>query len=153
MKQSRKTVLFFILTLCWTGVIFSFSLQPATASAELSGGILSRLLELMFQLTGIRIPPDMIHNLFRKVAHFGEFFILGGFASLWLKNAKKPWLMPLFYCGSIALLDECLQFITGEGRAMRILDMGIDIFGAFAGILLINLVFYQFFRKRSKKIV
>ncbi|MBO5020620.1 MAG: VanZ family protein, partial [Clostridia bacterium] len=89
MKKPNKWWIYALLTLSWTGVIFAFSLQPANASANLSGGLLQRLLNLWYQWTNLQIPVDAVHRLFRKVAHFGEFFVLGTFAFFWFHKLKK----------------------------------------------------------------
>ena len=150
MKQPKKWVLYALLTLAWTCVIFSFSLQPAKASSNLSGGMLQRLLDLWFSWTNIQIPLQTFHHLFRKAAHFGEFFLLGSFALGWFRGMKKGWLYAWFYCVFIAVSDETLQFFTGEGRAMRLSDMGIDILGAITGILAIYALCYLLSAKKQK---
>ena len=135
-----------ILTLAWTGIIFSFSRQPATKSNRVSGGLLKRILDIFYDFTGILVDQSKFINLFRKFAHYTEFFILGIFAVLFFiilkdDNAKKddvkPYLFAMGYAVLIAVCDETVQFFTGAGRAMRVTDMLIDSFGAFTSLLII----------------
>ena len=135
MKSYQKAMIFTVLTLIWTAVIFSFSLQPAEASANLSGGLLKRLLNWFHWLTGLQIPTYFAHYLIRKAAHFSEFFLLGVFAYQASKYWLQKWWPALGYGILIAISDECIQYHTGGGRAMRISDMLLDTAGVAAAIL------------------
>ena len=137
MKSKKKAVIFTVLALLWTVVIFSFSLQPAEASASLSGGLLKRLLDWFHAITGLQIPPSFAHFLIRKTAHFGEFFLLGVFSYHASKHWFGKWVPALCYGALIAVSDELIQHFTGHGRAMRIADMLLDTAGVFAAILVI----------------
>ena len=150
MKNIKKWMVYGLCTLVWTGIIFSFSLQNATRSASISGGLLSMLLSWWHSFTGIHIPMETVHTLFRKVAHLSEFFLLGIFSSLTVKHLKKTLWLSLGYCALVAITDESLQFFTGSGRAMRISDMGIDMAGAVLAVLLV-LFFAAKSKRRTKK--
>lgn len=150
MKSQKKALLFAVLTVLWTGVIFSFSLQPAEASASLSGGLLQCLLDWFDWLTGLQIPVSVAHHLIRKAAHFGEFFLLGIFsfqASKYLWQKRFP---ALAYGILIAVTDEVIQFFTGGGRAMRVADMLLDTAGVAAAILILSF-FQKMFTQRKHK--
>lgn len=149
MKSKNKAILWGILTLAWTGVIFSFSLQPASQSSNLSGGLLTKLLAWIAQWTGIVIPMETVHNLFRKLAHFTEFFLLGICSGQFFRSLKQRLLWALIYGGGIAFLDESLQFLTGEGRAMRFSDMVLDTFGVFVALLFVW-IFSKFFARKHE---
>ena len=99
MKRKNKAILWCCITLLWTGVIFWFSLQPATASANLSGGLLQKLLGWFYQITAIQIPVERAHWLFRKAAHFGEFFLLGIFSGSFFHAIWKKTFPALLYGG------------------------------------------------------
>ncbi len=146
MKSNKKALVWGIVTLVWTGVIFMFSLQPANQSANLSGGILTHILEWIYQWTGMVIPIEAVHNLFRKLAHFIEFFLLGLFAMQFFGAMKKRPLWAFGYGALIAVVDETIQFFTGAGRAMRFSDMVLDTFGVFVALL-----FLWIFAPKSKK--
>ncbi len=147
MKSKNKAILWGILTIVWTCVIFSFSLQPASQSANLSRGILAHILEWLDQWTGMVIPIEAVHNLFRKLAHFTEFFLLGLLAMQFFGAIKKRPLWTLCYGALIAVMDETIQFFTGAGRAMRFSDMVLDTFGVLFALLLL----WIFVPKSKKK--
>lgn len=115
-----------ILTLCalaWAGFIFSRSAQDAPRSAAESGW----LLELVQ-----RVLPWMYDGLLRKLAHFGEFLILGGLITAAVRAFGKPAVtLPLLLGLLAALCDETIQF-SAEGRAPLVLDVWID----FGGVVL-----------------
>ncbi len=152
MKLQKKAVLYTLLTLLWTAVIFSFSMQPATVSVGLSGGLLQSLLTWFYGLTGIHLPADLMHTIIRKTAHFCEFFLLGVLsyqASKYLlqnvQKIQKKWIA-LLYGALVAVADECIQFCTGAGRAMRVTDMILDTCGVATAILVMMLL-----TKKNKK--
>ncbi|MBR5239566.1 MAG: VanZ family protein [Clostridia bacterium] len=140
MKSWKKASLFTALALLWTAVIFSFSLQPAEASASLSGGLLQRLLDWFYWLTGLSIPTYFAHFLIRKAAHFGEFFLLGILSYQASKHWFGRWYPALLYGAVVAVADEHIQHYTGGGRAMLISDMILDTVGVATAILLLLLL-------------
>ena len=146
MKSRKKAIIFTLLTLLWTTVIFAFSMQPAKTSAGISGGLLQSLLDWFYGLTGIHLPADLMHTIIRKTAHFCEFFMLGVLAYqaskyLFQKRQKnqKYW-ASLLYGALVAVADESIQFCTGAGRAMRVTDMILDTFGVATAIFVMMLI-------------
>lgn len=150
MKSYKKAIVFTVLTLIWTAVIFSFSLQPAEASANLSGGLLKRLLNWFHWITGLQIPTYFAHYLIRKAAHFGEFFLLGVFAYQASKYWVQKWRPALLYGILIAISDECIQYHTGGGRAMRISDMLLDTAGVAFAIFTVIVLTKRLTRRKHK---
>ena len=73
----------FIITLLWAMVIFSFSLQPADASSELSLGVGHWLIDLLQTAISDKVLAmpqtqlEFLHTLLRKAGHFSEYLILG----------------------------------------------------------------------------
>jgi VanZ family protein len=164
-KSLIKTILFAVLTVFWTSIIFSFSMKPAYKSNEQSNNLLEKVIIIIKNLTTITINPIPLTNLFRKFAHFTEFFILGVIAYLFLKYLKHWHLknpskknqlystlekattqFVILYGAFIAIIDETLQYFTGAGRAMRFTDVLIDTMGVIA-FLIILWIFRKFFRK------
>ena len=141
MKQTHKRTLYMCMTLLWIFVIFSFSLQNGEESGQLSGGIVSWVVE-MFSLTKF-MELDTIHFLIRKMAHFTEYFILGMFTLLTLLQTRysKKWMIGTLFCMMIASCDETIQLFVG-GRAGQFKDVLLDSTGALCGILF--LLFYRF---------
>lgn len=156
MKSQKKAIIFTLLALLWTAVIFSFSMQPAKVSVGFSGGLLQSLLSCFYGLTGIHLPADLMHTIIRKTAHFCEFFLLGVLAYqatryLFAKMQKLQQKWPvLLYGALVAIADECIQFCTGSGRAMRVTDMLLDTCSVAAAILVMALLFRKHKNTESK---
>lgn len=137
-KISVISIALLILTISWTCIIFSMSMQTATESSAVSGGLLQKLLAEIKNIFGIELDFRMFHNLFRKLAHFTEFFMLGILSAGFLKSIKIKPLYSLIYCLLVACADETIQYFTGAGRAAQIRDVLID----FSGSAMAVLVFY-----------
>lgn len=91
----------------------------------------------------------------RKMAHFGSYFLLGGFIYLGLRRVFKiKWLAPIltwFTTIAFASFDEYHQFLTGD-RTPSVHDVMLDASGALTAIILIILVMYlrnKFFSKEK----
>ena len=145
--MKNKRFIFITITLIWTAVIFSFSLQSGEVSGDLSGSVLEALLG--FFMPGVLESPEkleLFHLILRKCAHFTEFMILGVLSSITLKHMKVGYksIIGLGYCVLIASLDETLQLFV-SGRAGRVQDVLIDSAGALAGIV-IAFIFFKFIK-------
>lgn len=112
---------------------------------------LSRFLQqLHFQYAGqthsvaIDGQVALLEFLIRKLAHFGSYFLLGGFAFLGLTphipqlgfRLGLVWLATVGY----AATDEFHQSLTGQ-RSPMIEDVMLDAFGALVGILVALMVY------------
>ena len=145
--MKNKRFIFITITLIWTAVIFSFSLQSGEVSGDLSGSVLEALLG--FFMPGVLESPEkleLFHLILRKCAHFTEFMILGVLSSITLKHMKVGYksIIGLGYCVLIASLDETLQLFV-SGRAGRVQDVLIDSAGALAGIVVV-FIFFKFIK-------
>ena len=141
--MKNKRFIFITITLIWTALIFSFSLQSGEVSGDLSGSVLEALLG--FFMPGVLESPEkleLFHLILRKCAHFTEFMILGVLSSIALKYMQIGYksIIGLGYCVLIASLDETLQLFV-SGRAGRVQDVLIDSAGALAGIVLVFICF------------
>lgn len=95
----------------------------------------------------------LLEFLIRKLAHFGSYFLLGGFAFLGLTHQIPQlgfrlglvWLATVGY----AATDEFHQSLTGQ-RSPMIQDVMLDAFGALVGIL-IALIVYGLIRHHQNK--
>lgn len=151
--MKKKTLFYLLVSLLviWMIVIFCFSDQPATKSANLSEGVgrrVASILVLNFQNwddTKQNQYVESIDFFVRKTAHFTEYMILGGLWLLCIYNrpdesssfGKK---IRISVCASAiyAISDEFHQLFV-EGRAGRWMDVGIDTMGAIAGIGLVTI--------------
>lgn len=141
--MKNKRFIFITITLIWTSVIFSFSLQSGEVSGDLSGSVLEALLG--FFMPGVLESPEkleLFHLILRKCAHFTEFMILGVLSSIALNCMKVGYksIIGLGYCVIIATLDETLQLFV-SGRAGRVQDVLIDSAGALVGIVVVFICF------------
>lgn len=123
------------LTLCF---IWGNSLLSREDSAELSGGVLAWLTPLF---RALRLEAVDEHVL-RKLAHFGEFALLGlELAGLFFLNRGRSFnsvCLSALCALAAASADETIQLFSG--RAAMVKDVLLDLSGALAGILLLCLL-------------
>ena len=131
-----------LLPLAWMGIIFYFSHQPAEQSAELSNGLVSKLIEI-FHL------PFTDHFV-RKSAHFSEYALLGIFTvnAMRLFFSKNSLWVALTVCSFYSVTDEIHQFFI-PGRSCQFSDMLLDTAGSAVGIFLWWLIFYNLKNKKT----
>lgn len=162
-KLYQNSIFWFCCTLLWCIIIFCFSAQDATASTAMSDGVLYKIAEICTAW----IPADAAeidgesHSsmafLIRKIAHFTLYFILGLFSSATILSFSTKHHRPLFaswltawsFCIFYAATDEFHQLFV-PGRTGRLLDIGIDSFGALLSSLLL-LFFVQRSIHRNQK--
>lgn len=149
--RSKKypAVIFTILTVSWSFVIWSFSMLSAEASSVQSGevtGFINKLLSFLFD-------SGLSEAVVRKLAHFAEFALLGIliFLTLWafsLKSGRNKISLLFLISGFVATVDEVIQ-LTSPGRAFRISDILLDITGAAFAFVLCWLIMFVY--KKNKK--
>lgn len=154
MKQNKKNI-YIALTLLWTVIIFSFSLQPGEVSSDMSQGFgrwllqtfAPWLLDYMESLSPEQL--EYLHFLLRKCAHFTEYFILGVLAisAVYQTKFSNKWRYALLYGVLVAAIDETIQRFVPE-RAGRLADVFLDSSGVFFGIIC-YLLFKKFSCSRS----
>ncbi len=147
-KKGRKwynICLCILLTLLCAGLvawIFSNSLQTAEASTEQSAGVVEKIQKFFarfapnsFIATAVGEDYNTLHKAIRIIAHFCEFALLGALL-VWCWRAYTGryvfLLIPLALMVIIPVIDETLQSFTG-GRAMQMMDIGIDVAGGICG--------------------
>ena len=140
----NKAKLSFIITLLWVAVIFSFSLQPADTSSQLSLGVGHWLIELLPEAFADKLPSmpqeqlEFLHTLLRKAGHFSEYLILGMlsmFTVLQTELRHKKW-VALGFCLLVASVDETIQLFV-SGRSGQVSDVVLDCVGALCGIVVL----------------
>lgn len=116
----------FTVTLLWIGFIMFRSAKPASESNQESLYILELLRRLF---------PGMTHHFARKLAHFSEYFILGGLLfGLWRLLGKGNVLLPLTLAAGVACVDELLIQSHTPGRSGEAVDILLDYLGAAAAV-------------------
>lgn len=134
-----------VITLLWVAVIFSFSLQPAGASSQLSLGVGHWLIDLLPSAIKDKLMAmpqeqlEFLHTLLRKTGHFSEYLILGILSMITVQQTElryKRW-TGLGFCLLVASVDETIQLFV-SGRSGQVSDVLLDFVGALCGILLIK---------------
>lgn len=137
MNQKRQLLLCGSISVLLLLLIWSNSLQPATASDALSTGVLAQLQQFWYNITGSAFP--LSNHLLRKIAHFSEFFLLGLFTTFTgaaCSQKKIRFLPAVLYVGLLsAVLDETIQYFS-PGRGPQVMDVLIDHSGFCCGLLL-----------------
>lgn len=132
LPKNYKLILYTALSILWTLIIFSFSLQNGEESSQTSGGIVEWFVETFFPFAAPY--AEQLEFCIRKAAHFTEYFILGIFVSLATGETKfsKQRILALAVCVLIAGCDETIQLFSG-GRSGQLADVLLDSCGSFCG--------------------
>ncbi len=142
-------VLLLVLTLAF---IWGNSLLPRTESQEISRGLLAELCAAL-EHVGLHLDPQNDHWL-RKLAHFGEFGLLGAELCTLLflnRRARPQGFVNCAFAGlAVAVTDEALQLISNRGSQVQ--DVLLDFAGFLAGFLLCGLVWMLGSKSREQKI-
>ena len=151
-QRKRDKIIFLriftiILAVTWMCVIFSFSAQPAAASADVSEDVSSMFIRIADVFSGNDLPEEQVYarakvidRVVRKIAHATEYAIL---AVLWFfvcvmydKTFKGRYWQAQLVCSAYAVTDELHQFMSA-GRSPSFRDVCIDSTGALAALLMI----------------
>lgn len=146
-----------IITLLWVGVIFSFSLRPASESSQMSMGFGRWLVETFLpgfldKLEAMSQEQlDFLHFLLRKTGHFSEYFVLGALSMLTLGQTKLRCrkMTGIGFCVLVASVDETIQLFV-SGRSGQVTDVVLDGCGAMAGIVVVAFVLFVSDLRRKK---
>ena len=119
MKRNWKLLSALVVTGLWLWFIYARSAKPADVS---DGDLL------------IRLFPFINMKIVRKLAHFTEYFILGGLLYLdWRLLNRGRVILPLGAGLIFAAADEYLQTFI-PGRSGEILDTLLDFCGVAAAV-------------------
>lgn len=162
----KKQTIIFTIWIFWMALIYWLSAQPDTVSSEQSMSIGKLICSIvvngfqqMEELKRLQY-IEMIDHVVRKSAHFCEYMILGGLTCLTFKDMggirkkmvcidkqKRLKWYALLWCGTYATMDEIHQLFV-PGRFGSILDVLLDLAGAFTGIVAIVWI-GRWFRKKT----
>ncbi len=152
-----KRIILWIVTLLWLLLIFSFSAQNATRSAELSLKITEKIVQGAADSpqtteTEMESAARKAHASVRKFAHFFLYLVLGVLSvNLCLcYTGSFRWATVISFCASAlyAVSDEMHQFFV-PGRSFLVTDILLDSFSVLLGIGLVRL--WCFAIKKIKK--
>ncbi len=73
----KKRIIFLILTILWMALIFWFSSKIASDSTVQSTSVTEWFISIFIDNPSPKL-VDTAENIIRKIAHFTEYFILGG---------------------------------------------------------------------------
>ena len=139
-----------LLVLLTLAFIWGNSLLPRTESQEISRGLLAELCAAL-EHVGMHLDPQNDHWL-RKLAHFGEFGMLGAELGLLLCLNRRQSVQGFVNCAfaglAVAVTDEALQLISNRGSQVQ--DVLLDFAGFLTGLLLCGLLCGIIGRKRPK---
>lgn len=150
-------------------MIFSFSAQDGTASADLSYQVSYKIVEVGGEVLGADLQPwevDQLATRFhipvRKLAHMTEYFLLAVAVAFPLYVYGLRGILLLICAGVICVAFACgdeyhQAFVDGRGPSKR--DVLIDSVGVFFGIVLVriigwtgrNTIFRPFARKKKQE--
>ncbi|MBQ4556811.1 MAG: VanZ family protein [Clostridia bacterium] len=148
-RSKKILAVFVVLSFVWAAWIFSMSNEPATVSADRSGGISDVITPLFFKGFETLSQNDkeaalsLVDHVVRKIAHFCIYAVLGTLISFSFFYKEQTWIwhicIPLL-CGALyAASDEIHQaFVPGRGPLVA--DVFLDSFGVLCGILFTAIV-------------
>lgn len=151
-------VIYWGLIVCWLVFIFWFSSRGGSSSSLDSRRFFDFLLSHFYppymKLGTVQQNTFIAEHmfLFRKLAHFAEFTILGFLtypAFSFIKTKAQQAAFSILFCYLIACFDELHQAFV-PGRSPKITDTAIDLFGSIMGIIafIIILKIIGAFKKR-----
>lgn len=149
--NNRHKIAFFlniVLSIILMIIIFSFSMESGTDSANRSGSVKEMLLALLSPVL-----PDVIISFLdehiRQIAHFTLYFALGITSGITIRewriirvspaNPVITYLPALPFCVLYAISDEIHQYYV-PGRSCRLYDIGIDTLGAALSISILIII-------------
>ncbi len=150
-RQKIRRIIFLFLTAAFTIFIFANSLTAGEQSAKQSNFFVDIAISA-FNLVGIKADADLLFVLIRKLAHFGEYFVLGllAFFALYNPSKRKITFFAPLYCLLVAVADEFIMQRITEGRSPQITDVLIDFAGVVFGLLIVFGVIYLRTKKSNK---
>lgn len=141
MKKQRKYLI--VLILATLVFIWGHSVMDREQSAAESGLVLKVITPLLELFLG---KGNVTEHLVRKMAHFGEFSVLGAELFCFFQPA---YLKALSHGMLAAMVDETIQIFSGRGSQLQ--DVWLDSFGAAFGAAAACLLIHLIRRKAIKK--
>ena len=139
-----------LLVLTWTVTIFAQSAKNGEESTDDTNKIM-KIIENIAEKLGL--DAEISAHVLRKLAHFGEYMILGLLVASVAGILGKTLVYPCAwgYTIAVALVDEFVIQSMTEGRGPSIKDVGIDAAGALVGVLLVMGAAWWLCQRRLKR--
>ena len=143
MKTNILRIVFLILIIINSLIIFGFSSQNGEESGNLSKSIITKIADILNIEDNRKNFIDVGEKVIRKLAHFGIYTLLGIWSICFLLtfNIKEKFQIAItsIWGFAYALTDEFHQSFS-FGRHASINDVIIDTLGVIFGLLLVLLV-------------
>lgn len=142
---------FLVLSILTTAFVWSNSLRNGEQSTNQSDKITNGIVDVVEEVTDKPQNHASWSYFVRKLAHFGEYALLGvlWILCLYLFFHKKVYsLLAFTVCVLISIIDESIQLFV-PGRVGSIADVLLDSSGALFSILIVTLVIYLVERKKK----
>ena len=145
MKNLTKTqkiglIISLAFTLLTLAFIWGSSMLPKGQSANQSNGVFASLQGVLDKIFGAGVITE---EILRKLAHGGEFMLLGvEICLVWLFSARFNFktLHEICFLGLfVAVADESIQILSGRGPLVS--DILIDFGGIIVGVLIFYCVY------------
>lgn len=145
MKTNILRIIFLILIIINSLIIFGFSSQNGEESSNLSKMIITKIANILnVKEENKTIFLDLGEKVIRKLAHFSIYTLLGiwSISFLYTFNIKLKYqvIITSVWGFLYALTDEFHQMFS-NGRHASINDVIIDTIGVIFGLLLVLLIF------------
>ena len=154
MKTNILRIIFLILIIINSVIIFGFSAQNGEESGNLSKLVISKIAEILNIEENRENFLEVGESIVRKLAHFSIYTSLG----IWLISFILTFKLKLKYQITIASVLGIAYAISDEfhqkfsfGRHASINDVIIDSLGIFFGITLVLLVITIYKKVKNKK--
>ena len=136
--MKKRTILFFILTVLWMGIVFLFSAETASESKQTSLAFLNKLIDF-FDIDIVN--KEVVEDLVRSLAHFALYLCGGMFAySLFLMVLPRFKFVACLGFGLIYSLSDEIHQVFVPGRAFEFKDIVIDFSGFLLGACVVAIV-------------
>lgn len=146
--RSRK--IWTVLLLLYVGFVFHNSMTPAVDSSAQSLSVLEAV-QTVLDTVGLD-HVGITEHIIRKMAHFGEYTVLGMLLMQCLGQYRlmtvSRWQLHALFGFLIPFVDETIQLFT-EGRSGQISDVWLDCSGVMFGTVVCLAV--CLWRRRPKR--
>lgn len=136
-KKRLGIIVLSILTVLTLAFIFGNSMANKSQSSEISSGVYDVFKPFFDRIFGENV---ITHAVIRKLAHMGEFFILGiEVCSLFILifiNTIKSFLLSLPIGLIVGIIDETIQIFSNRGAS--IIDVLID----YSGYMILWIIYF-----------
>ena len=133
--RKRWNIVLALLVALTLAFIWGNSLVSRSESQEISRGLLAEICAAL-ETVGLHLDPQDDHWL-RKLAHFGEFGLLGAELGLLMWLNRRQSVQGFVNCAfaglAVAVTDESLQLISNRGSQVQ--DVLLDFAGFAVGLL------------------